>query len=45
MGSYDEEFKKKVVRLHLESGRTIRSLAEEFHVSKKRHKLLGKEIP
>ncbi len=34
MGSYDEEFKKKVVRLHLESGRTIRSLAEEFHVSK-----------
>lgn len=34
MAKYDEEFKKKVVRLHLEGGRTLRSLADEFHLSK-----------
>ena len=34
MASYTEEFKKKVVRLHLEEGRSIRSLADEFNISK-----------
>lgn len=33
MASYDEEFKKRIVRMHLEEGRTIRSLSEEYHVS------------
>lgn len=31
---YEEEFKKKIVRLHLEEGRTIKSLSEEYEVSK-----------
>jgi len=31
---FEPEFKKKVVRLHLEEGRTIRALAAEFDVSK-----------
>ena len=31
---YETEFKKKIVRLHLEDGRTIRSLADEFEVTK-----------
>ena len=34
MASYTEEFKKKVVRLHLEEGRSIRSLTEEFNMTK-----------
>ncbi len=33
MASYDEEFKKRLVRMHLEEGRTIKSLSEEYHVS------------
>ena len=33
MASNDEEFKKRIVRMHLEEGRTIRSLSEEYHVS------------
>ena len=33
MASYDEEFKKRIVRMHLEEGRTIKSLSEEYHVS------------
>ena len=33
MASYDEEFKKRIVRRHLEEGRTIKSLSEEYHVS------------
>ena len=32
MASY-EEFKKRIVRMHLEEGRTIKSLSEEYHVS------------
>ncbi len=36
MASYDEEFKKRIVRMHLEEGRTIRSLSEEYHVSENR---------
>ena len=31
---YEEEFKKKIVSLHLGEGRTIRSLSEEYNVSK-----------
>jgi transposase len=31
---YDEEFKKKIVRLHIEDSRTIKSLSEEYGVSK-----------
>jgi len=31
---FEPEFKKKIVRLHLEDGRTIRALANEFNVSK-----------
>ena len=31
---YEPEFKKKIVRLHLEEGRTLKSLAEEYGVSK-----------
>lgn len=31
---YETEFKKKIVRLHLEDGRTLRGLAEEYNVSK-----------
>ena len=33
MASYDEEFKKRTVRMHLEEGRTIKSLSGEYHVS------------
>lgn len=32
--SYEPEFKKKIVRLHLQEGRTIRSIMEEYGVSK-----------
>lgn len=31
---YEPEFKKKIVRLHLEEGRTLKSLQEEYGVSK-----------
>ena len=31
---FEPEFKKKIVRLHLEDGRTIRSLATEYSISK-----------
>ena len=31
---YELEFKKKIVRLHLEEGRTIKSLVEEYGISK-----------
>ena len=31
---YEAEFKKNIVRLHLEEGRSIKSLAEEYKVSK-----------
>ncbi len=34
MASYNEETKKKIVRLHLEEGRSLKSLADEFSVSK-----------
>lgn len=31
---YETEFKKKMVRLHLEEGRTLKGLAAEYGVSK-----------
>ena len=31
---YEPEFKKKIVHLHLEEGRTIQGLAAEYSVSK-----------
>ena len=35
MNKHDEsEFKKKIVRLHLEEGRTLKGLAAEYGVSK-----------
>lgn len=34
MGSYNEEFKKKIVRLHLEDGQSLKSLADEYGVSR-----------
>jgi len=34
MQRYEPEFKQKIVRLHLEEGRTIRSLSEEYKTSK-----------
>jgi len=32
--NYEPEFKNKLVRLHLEEGRTLKSLQEEYGVSK-----------
>lgn len=32
--NYKPEFKKKVVALHLEEGRTLKSLQDEYNVSK-----------
>ena len=32
--NYEPEFKKKIVRLHLEEGRSLKGLAEEYGVSK-----------
>ena len=32
--NYEEVFKKKIIRLHIEEGRTIKSLAMEYNISK-----------
>ena len=32
--NYEPEFKKKIVCLHLEEGRTLKGLAEEYGISK-----------
>ena len=32
--NYEEEFKKKIIRLHIEEGRTIKSLSLEYSISK-----------
>lgn len=32
--NYEPEFRKKIVRLHIEEGRTLKSLASEYGVSK-----------
>jgi len=34
MQHYEEELKQRIVRLHLEEGRTLKSLSEEYGVSK-----------
>ena len=34
MASYNDEIKKKIVKLHLENGRSIKSLSDEFNTSK-----------
>ena len=34
MQQYEREFKQKIVRLHLEEGRTLNSLSDEYGVSK-----------
>ena len=34
MRHYEEDFKSKLVRLHLEGGRSLRSLSEEYDASK-----------
>lgn len=34
MTSYNEETRNMIVRLHLEEGRSLKSLSEEFSVSK-----------
>lgn len=34
MSNYEPEFKNKMIHLHLEDGRTIKSLQEEYGVSK-----------
>ncbi len=31
---YESEFKQKIVRLHIEEGRTLKSLQEEYGISK-----------
>jgi len=33
MASYEEEFEKRIVQMHLEEGWTTKSLSEEYHVS------------
>lgn len=32
--TYEPEFKKKIIRLRLEDGRTIKSITEEYGISK-----------
>jgi len=32
--TYEAEFKKKIVRLHIEQGRTYKSITDEYHISK-----------
>ena len=34
MQQYETEFKQKIVRLHLEEGRTLNSLSDEYGVPK-----------
>lgn len=34
MSKYEEEFKKRIIRLHLNDGRTILSLSKEYGVNK-----------
>ena len=34
MYDYNDEFKKKIVRLHLENGQSLKSLSDEYNVSK-----------
>ena len=41
---YEPEFKKKIVRLHLEEGRTLKGLAAEYGVSKASISILVKQF-
>ena len=34
MNKYDNDLREMIVRLHLEEGRTLKSLSEEYHVSR-----------
>ena len=34
MASYNEDTRKEIVRLHIEAGRSLKSLSEEYSVSK-----------
>ena len=34
MGSYNKEFKEKIVRLHLADGQSLSSISNEYNVSK-----------
>jgi len=34
MNRYTEEIKEQIIKLHLEGGRTVKSLSEEYHISK-----------
>ncbi len=34
MQHYDEEFKRRIVRLHIEESRSLRGLSEEYGISK-----------
>ena len=43
--NYEPEFEKKIVRLHLEEGRTLRGLAEDYGISKASISILDKTIP
>ena len=36
MGSYNDESKKKIVRLYLENGQSLKSLSDEYNVFKSR---------
>ena len=42
--NYEPEFKKKIVRLHLEEGRTLRGLAEEYGISKASISIWTKQV-
>lgn len=41
---YEPEFKKKIVRIHLEEGRTLKSLEDEYNVSKASISLWVKQL-
>ena len=41
---YEPEFKKKIVHLHLEEGRTLRGLAAEYGISKAKYIYLDKTV-
>ena len=34
MKNYNDEFRRKIVKLHLENGRSLQSLSDEFKISK-----------
>lgn len=42
---YEPEVKNRNVRLHLEDGRTLKSLADEYSISAHKHYKLDKLVP